>query len=190
LPPRAQLPTCVHTLLRARPGMPNRLFAVACRPHAACQLPQLGHPRTHLRTSQILSCWVTSTTADQVTAPLAKHCQPSCHRPGARHLAASEPPLWQPPAGMDLPRPIRPEHPLSLVGTTCGLKIHTQQPHNNTVIPKGTPTSPAKRACALSALGPPHLPPREGKQTQPHPGYFPPLALLFREAVTSAHLGK
>jgi len=170
--------------------MPSRLFAVTRRPHVACQLPQLGHPRTHLRTSQILSCWVTSTTTKQVTTLLAEHCQPSCHRPGAPHLAIREPPFWQPPAGMDLPRPIRPEHPLSPVGTTCGPEIHTQQPRGNTVIPSGIPTSPAKRACALSALGPPRLLPREGKQTQPHPGYFPPLALPSREAVTSAHSGE
>jgi len=114
LPPRAQLPARFHTLTRARPTSPW-LFTMTRGPHAACWLLQLGHPRTHLRTSQILGGRVTSTTTPPGSdasgeTPPAKLSQ-------ARGQPFSSPPFRQPPARMDLPQPIRLEHPLSPVDT-------------------------------------------------------------------------
>jgi hypothetical protein len=59
LPPRAQLPTCVHAPTGS--ARPEHLFSYSLampRPHAAYRFLQLGDPRAHLRVVQTPRCYL------------------------------------------------------------------------------------------------------------------------------------
>jgi hypothetical protein len=116
LPPRAQLPTCVHAPTRgALDPSAYRLFAGAPRPHAACQLLQRSVPRAHQRAVRSLTCAVASHAAPDDVTPFGASPAGLSQARGRLAFRPRRPPPRRPLAAVDLPQPDRPEHLLSRV---------------------------------------------------------------------------
>jgi hypothetical protein len=116
LPPRAQLPTCVHAPTRgALDPSAYRLFAGAPGPHAACQLLQWSVPRAHQRAVRSPTWAVASHGPSDGSTPFEALPAGLSQVRGRLALQPRRPPPRRPLALVDLPQPDRPEHLLSRV---------------------------------------------------------------------------